>query len=142
MKRFLFVAIGGLTMAFAGGSQAQPVNQPEARVLPPTVKALRVSPPVADTAQLWREAGAAQRAYALALKRAVDAEYSTQAARGAIDAELAEAKRELDSLSELTELDSLRLQMAMDRMSKAQALISNMLKKSSDTANSIIQNMK
>jgi hypothetical protein len=48
----------------------------------------------------------------------------------------------LDSLSEMGEMESLRLQMAMDRMSKTMSTVSNLLKKASETANSITQNLK
>jgi len=49
---------------------------------------------------------------------------------------------DLDSMSELGETESLRLQMAMDRMSKMMSTLSNLLKKISDTANQITQNLK
>ena len=48
----------------------------------------------------------------------------------------------IDSLSEMDELESLRLQMAMDRMSKLMSTLSNLLKKQSDTAAAITQNLK
>lgn len=48
----------------------------------------------------------------------------------------------VDAMSEMGEMESLRLQMTMDRMSKMMSTLSNILKKTSDTANSIIQNMK
>ena len=51
-------------------------------------------------------------------------------------------KANLDSLSEMGEMESLRLQMAMDRMSKMMSALSNLLKKQSDTANAITQNIK
>jgi len=51
-------------------------------------------------------------------------------------------KGKLDSLGEMGEMESLRLQMAMDRYSKMMSTLSNLLKKSSDTAQSIIQNIK
>ncbi|HEU4532920.1 MAG TPA: hypothetical protein VFS00_02335 [Polyangiaceae bacterium] len=51
-------------------------------------------------------------------------------------------KNEIDSLSEMGEMESLRLQMAMDRMSKMMSTLSNILKKISDTGSTIIQNMK
>jgi len=51
-------------------------------------------------------------------------------------------KNNLDSLSEMGEQESLRLQMAMDRMSKMMSTLSNILKKISDTSSSIIQNLK
>lgn len=52
------------------------------------------------------------------------------------------AKSDLDSMSEMGETESLRLQMAMDRLSKMMSTLSNLLKKVSDTSQSITQNMK
>lgn len=49
---------------------------------------------------------------------------------------------DLDSMSELGETESLRLQMAMDRMSKMMTTLSNILKKISDTSDAITQNLK
>ena len=51
-------------------------------------------------------------------------------------------KDKLDSLSELGEAESLRLQLAMDRLNKLMATLSNIMKKISDTAQSITQNLK
>ncbi len=51
-------------------------------------------------------------------------------------------KNKLDSLSEMGEMESLRLQMAMDRLSKLMSTLSNLLKKASDTAQCITQNIK
>lgn len=59
-----------------------------------------------------------------------------------IDNAVDKAKSDLDSMSEMGEMESLRLQMAMDRMSKMMSTLSNILKKISDTQNQIIQNMK
>jgi len=59
-----------------------------------------------------------------------------------LDREMQQLKQQLDSLSELGETESLRLQMAMDRMSKMMSTLSNLLKKISDTAQSITQNLK
>ncbi len=53
-----------------------------------------------------------------------------------------EMKQDLDSMSELGEMESLRLQMAMDRMSKMMSTLSNLLKKLSCTACQITQNLK
>ena len=53
-----------------------------------------------------------------------------------------ELKHDLDSMSEMGEMESLRLQMAMDRLSKMMSTMSNLLKKASDTANGITQNLK
>ena len=54
----------------------------------------------------------------------------------------AKLKGSLDSLSELGETESLRLQMAMDRMSKFMTALSNIMKKLSDTSDAIIANLK
>jgi hypothetical protein len=51
-----------------------------------------------------------------------------------IDSAIDKAKSDLDSMSELGEMESLRLQMAMDRMSKMMSTLSNLVKKVSDTA--------
>jgi hypothetical protein len=51
-------------------------------------------------------------------------------------------KADLDSMNELNEMESLRLQMAMDRRSKFMQALSNILKKTSDTQASIVQNLK
>ena len=51
-------------------------------------------------------------------------------------------KNKLDSMSEMGEMESMRLQMAMDRLSKMMSTLSNLLKKISDTASAITQNIK
>jgi hypothetical protein len=48
----------------------------------------------------------------------------------------------LDSMSEMGEMESLRLQLAMDRLSKMMSTLSNVLKKISDTSQTITQNLK
>ncbi len=48
----------------------------------------------------------------------------------------------LDSLSEMGEMESLRVQMAMDRLSELMSTVSNLLHKASDTQNAVVQNMK
>jgi seryl-tRNA synthetase len=67
---------------------------------------------------------------------------SAAIARSELDLVVDEMKHDLDSMSELGEMESLRLQMAMDRMSKMMSTLSNLLKKMSDTASQITQNMK
>ena len=59
-----------------------------------------------------------------------------------IDALLDTMKNDLDSMNEMGEMESLRLQMAMDRLSKMMSTLSNILKKISDTASAITQNIK
>jgi len=51
-------------------------------------------------------------------------------------------KDKLDSLSEMGEMESLRLQMAMDRMSKMMEALSNVLKKIDGTASGMVGNLK
>ena len=51
-------------------------------------------------------------------------------------------KNDLDSMSEMGETESLRLQMAMDRLSRMMSTLSNILKKVSDTQQSITRNLK
>jgi Arc/MetJ-type ribon-helix-helix transcriptional regulator len=53
-----------------------------------------------------------------------------------------ELRDKLDSLSEMGEMESLRLQMMMDRYSKFMTTLSNIMKKISDTSQSITQNLK
>jgi hypothetical protein len=59
-----------------------------------------------------------------------------------VDDSIDAIKKDLDSMSEMGEIESLRLQMAMDRMSKMMSTLSNLLKKMSDTADGIVQNLK
>lgn len=55
---------------------------------------------------------------------------------------VADLQDQLDSLSELSETESLRLQMAMDRVSKFMQTLSNLEKKTSDTDSAIVQNLQ
>jgi hypothetical protein len=59
-----------------------------------------------------------------------------------LDARIAAAEGNPDSLNELGEVESLRLQMAMDRMSKLMETLSNVLSKLSNTQSDIVHNMK
>lgn len=51
-------------------------------------------------------------------------------------------KNDIDSMSEMGEMESLRLQMYMDRRSKMMETLSNIMKKISDTQDDIIKNLK
>ena len=51
-------------------------------------------------------------------------------------------KGQLDSMSEMSEMTSLRLQMAMDRRSKFIETLSNIMKKIDSTADTLVQNLK
>jgi len=58
------------------------------------------------------------------------------------DLSIAALRKDLDSMSEMGETESLRLQMAMDRLGKLMSTLSNILKKTSDTAATIAANLK
>lgn len=66
----------------------------------------------------------------------------TSPTQSEIDALVDQIKNDLDSMSEMGEMESLRLQMAMDRRSKLMSTLSNILKKISKTADEITQNLK
>jgi len=51
-------------------------------------------------------------------------------------------KLKLDGMNEMSEMTSLRLQQAMDRRSKFISTLSNIMKKISETQDSIVQNLK
>lgn len=62
--------------------------------------------------------------------------------RAALNNAVQSAQDKHDSMNEMSEMTSMRLQMAMDRRSKFVEALSNIMKKMSDTDSSIIQNMK
>ena len=55
---------------------------------------------------------------------------------------VAELEGKLDSLSEMGEMDMLRLQMLMERRSKLEELLSNMMKKIAETEAGLVGNLK
>ncbi len=59
-----------------------------------------------------------------------------------LESEGGELLGDLDSLSEMGEMESLRMQMMMDRLSKFMSTLSNLMKKISDTSGQIVQNLK
>jgi uncharacterized membrane protein len=73
------------------------------------------------------------------VQQSIEQSLSTQKAASDL---IGSVKNDLDSMSELGETETLRLQMAMDRLSKMMTSLSNILKKMSDTAESITQNLK
>jgi hypothetical protein len=77
-----------------------------------------------------------------ALEFLVLTETAKQMTRKDKDSTKETVKEKLDSLSEMGEMESLRLQMAMDRLSKLMSTLSNLLKKASETAAGITQNIK
>jgi hypothetical protein len=58
------------------------------------------------------------------------------------DLSIAGLRQELDAIGELGELESLRLQMAMDRLGKLLSTLANLAKKTADTAAAITGNLK
>ena len=74
-----------------------------------------------------------------ALQRTVEELKQAETGAGEV---LGELKKDVDSMTELGEMEALRLQMAMDRLSKMMSTLSNLLKSLSDTAQSITQNLK
>ena len=72
----------------------------------------------------------------------LDFEATFQLMAVGLNAEIDKIKNDLDSMSEMGEMESLRLQMAMDRLSKMMSTLSNLSKKISDTASQITQNLK
>ena len=60
----------------------------------------------------------------------------------ALDDDLAELQAQKDSLGELGEEQQLRMQMLMDRRTKAIETLSNLMKKFSETAGTIVGNLK
>ena len=59
-----------------------------------------------------------------------------------LEAELEEIQQDRDATSELSEMQNLRLQMAIDRLSKMMSTLSNIMKKIADTSSQIVQNLK
>ena len=81
----------------------------------------------------------------LARAEAVQAGYvpaAGQPTKAELQNQIDQMKSDLDSMSEMGEMESLRLQMAMDRMSKMMSTLSNLLEKISDTQDAIVQNLK
>lgn len=62
--------------------------------------------------------------------------------RAEFERQLSLHKGDVDSLSDMGEMESLRLQIAMDRMSKMMSTLSNLLKKIADTSSGITKNIK
>lgn len=87
---------------------------------------------LADTDRLLAQAGKLRDANRSAGKM-TDAE---------IDAAAEALKNQRDSISQMGEMDSLQMQQAMDRMSNMMATLSNIMKKASETSNTITQNLK
>ena len=95
--------------------------------------------------RLRREQLSAQKDTQKRVSEAGRVEFSRAPAKIIVAAQAAgspEASDRRDSLSEMSEMDQLRMQMYMDRMTKADSAASNQLKKFSDVESSIISNLK
>jgi hypothetical protein len=68
----------------------------------------------------------------------LDGTVTIQGTMGLLD----ELKGKLDGMNEMSEMTSLRLQMAMDRRSKFISTLSNIMKKISTTQDTLTQNIK
>lgn len=116
--------------------------QPNANV----ARAVAPPPNVALTAQLNRKDRTLTEGRALVARaERFSAGYAPgpgQPSKAELDAAIDKAKSDLDSMGEMGEMESLRLQMAMDRMSKMMSTLSNLLKKASETQQGIVQNIK
>lgn len=62
--------------------------------------------------------------------------------RAEFDRRLAAATQNQDALRQMSETESLRLQMAMERKAQLESMISNLMKKVSDTSQTLTQNLK
>ena len=99
----------------------------------------RCAPPVCGGLQ----PAAAEAAVALRRARAqVTLTPKEPATVGELRAVADDVKRKLDSMSEMGETESLRLQMMMDRRSKFISTLSNIMKKISNTQDTLVQNLK
>lgn len=117
--------------------QPQPVMRPNSALVKPNAAANE------RRSESQRKISQARELLARAeLVRANYVPAAGQPTRAELDASIEQMKDDLDALSEMGEMESVRLQMAMDRMSKLMSTLSNVLKKISDTQNSIVQNIK
>ena len=67
---------------------------------------------------------------------------SLQAELNAVDGKIAELKAKKDKLSEMSQQDMLQLQQMMDKKSRLETMISDTMKASSDSQNSLTQASK
>lgn len=117
--------------------QAQPNVRASSPLVRPDVNAIeRRSEPQRKIAQARELLARAE------LVRANYVPAAGQPTKAELDSSIEQMKSDLDSMSEMGEMQSLRLQMAMDRLSKMMSTLSNVLKKISDTQGAIVQNIK
>jgi hypothetical protein len=119
------------------------------RLLPPDVKMIlsQVVPLYRERARFARDAESMERAALSAVKFRFPNSSPEESALLAIclidtSASIEAWEGQKDSLSEMGEEQQLKMQMVMDRMTKADSAASNVLKKFSEISSQIIANMK
>jgi uncharacterized protein involved in type VI secretion and phage assembly len=99
--------------------------------------------PTGDEVLIAFERGQMQRPYVASLLwSSADKPPTTDGAADAKQADLQSLSSHLDSMSEMGETESLRLQVAMDRLSKMMSMLSNLLQRIETTDAAITQNIK
>lgn len=123
-----------MAIAFAVLMEASKSAREDLKAVMENVKAIN------DAKVAWR------KELKLAKETAADADAGFHAiATLYVDQVMIDMKRlsqDLNSMSEMGEMESLRLQMAMDRLGKLMSTLSNLLKKLSDTSSEITRNLK
>lgn len=121
--------------------QMKQVNEAKAALREKTRQAKRANAELATNAR--RDTKAPQ---GMAARPAMGPQRSaaqpTPLPKAQFDRQLRSAKDDYESLSEMEESQSLRMQMAMDRRTKLMATLSDILKKMSDTGSGITKNLK
>jgi len=148
--RLALVVAAALLVVPSGEARAQDRTAQKPKATRASVLALEAKLAKARDAMRALAATPAPKGLTAEQRKVFDAEMQTVRTLAAeadttvktLDAQLDKVKADLDSMSEMGEMESLRLQMAMDRMSKMMSTLSNVLKKISDTANQITQNLK
>ena len=141
-RRSVLAFTAALMLASAAHAQ-----QPVLRAAPLRPK-LAVQPAIVPAAE--QRLLAAQRRLSPPAKTFLAREAARLAAAGPVTEAQARAavtqpddiKAKMDAQSEMAEMDQLRLQTVMERRAKALEMLSNLMKKSSDTQSTIIQNLK
>lgn len=150
VARFAIVLTASLLVVPSGAARADDKISQKPKATKTSVIALRAKLAKARDDMRTLAATPAPKGLTPEQRKAFDKEMQTVRALASgtnltvktLDAEIDKVKSDLDSMSEMGEMESLRLQMAMDRMSKMMSTLSNLLKKISDTASQITQNLK
>jgi len=147
------IGIGVLANALPGRAQ-QEAPPPQTNMIEP---AARLAPPTTSKTELASRFQQIKNQYAMlktAAAKHVAANSSDSQELKQARSQLASAMRtyeyyeriaqvqrnNLDVLTALTEADSIRMQFALDRMARLQTIISNLMKKLSETGGAVVQN--